>query len=64
MDLSPGFAPRWMWLDADRLVRDALADLDAGRSVSVPSRRYRFLTALARATPIGVQQRFQSLGRR
>ena len=64
MDVSRGSAPDWMWLDADRLVRDALADLDAGRSVSVPSRRYRLLTALARATPIGVQQRFQSLGRR
>ena len=64
MDVSRSSAPAWMWLDADRVVREALADLDAGRSVSVPGRRYKLLTAVARATPAAVQQRFQSLGRR
>jgi len=64
MDVSRGSAPAWMWLDADRVVREALADLDAGRSVSVPGRRYKVLTAIARATPVSVQTRFQSLGRR
>jgi short-subunit dehydrogenase len=64
MDVGRGSAPSWMWLDAERVVREALDDLDAGRSVSVPSRRYRLLTALARATPVSVQSRFQSLGRR
>ncbi len=64
MDVSRGSAPAWMWLDADRVVREALADLDAGRSVSVPGRRYKVLTSLARVTPVSVQARFQSLGRR
>ncbi len=64
MDVSRGSAPAWMWLDADRVVREALADLDAGRSVSVPSRRYKLLTAVSRATPVAAQTRFQSLGRR
>ncbi len=64
MDVSRGSAPAWMWLDAERVVREALADLDAGRSVSVPGRRYKVLTAIARATPVSVQTRFQSLGRR
>ena len=33
------------------LVREALADFDAGRSVSVPDVRYKVLTAIARAHP-------------
>jgi short-subunit dehydrogenase len=64
MDVSRSSAPAWMWLDADRVVREALADLDAGRSVSVPGKRYKVLTAVARATPVSVQQKFQSIGRR
>jgi short-subunit dehydrogenase len=57
-------APRWMWLDADRLVADALADLDKGRSLSIPSKRYKALSAVARLTPASWQARFQALGRR
>jgi short-subunit dehydrogenase len=49
--------PDWAWLDADRLVADCLADLAAGRSLSIPSRRYRALTALARHAPIRAVQR-------
>jgi short-subunit dehydrogenase len=64
MGVDPGSAPRWMWLDADRLVEAALADLAAGRRVSVPSRRYQVLAFLARATPTSLQARFQGLGRR
>jgi uncharacterized protein len=64
MDVSRGSAPSWMWLDADRLVRDALADLDSGKQVSIPSKRYQALAALARYTPVSVQARFQGLGRR
>ena len=64
MHVSRGSAPAWMWLDAERVVREALADLDAGRSMSVPGKRYKVLTAIARATPVSVQTRFQSLGRR
>jgi uncharacterized protein len=64
MDVSRGSAPSWMWLDADRLVRDALADLDSGKQVSIPSKRYQALAALARYTPASVQARFQGLGRR
>jgi short-subunit dehydrogenase len=64
MGVGPGSAPRWMWLDADRLVRDALADLDSGRTISVPSKRYKVLSTVARCTPSSLQARFQSLGRR
>lgn len=64
IDVSQASAPRWMWLDADRLVEDALRDLNRGRSVSIPSRRYQVLAALARYTPHSLQARFQGLGRR
>lgn len=33
--------PRWLWIDADALVRDALRDLDRGRVVSVPNWKYK-----------------------
>lgn len=64
MGVGRDSAPRWMWLDADRVVREALQDLERGRSVSVPSRRYKLLSGLARVTPSSLQARFQGLGRR
>ena len=64
MDVAPDSAPRWMWLAPDRVVDEGLRDLAAGRRVSIPSRRYRALAALARSTPSTLQARFQGLGRR
>ncbi|WP_148572681.1 SDR family NAD(P)-dependent oxidoreductase [Nocardioides caldifontis] len=64
MDVKQHSAPAWMWLDADRVVRDGLRDFDAGRSVSVPSKRYKLITTAVRAVPYGVQAKFQSLGRK
>jgi len=64
MGVGPQSAPRWMWLDADRLVRDALEDLAKGRRISVPSKRYKVLSAAARYTPPSLQARFQGLGRK
>lgn len=43
----------WAWLDADRLVRDCLADVRRGRAVSIPSRRYRLAVGLLRHLPLG-----------
>jgi short-subunit dehydrogenase len=64
MDVSQDSAPRWLWLDADRLVAEALRDLERGRRISIPSRRYKLLAAVARYTPSSVQARFQGLGRK
>ena len=44
----------WMWLSAERVVDDALRDLARGRTVSIPSRRYKVLVAAARKAPLGV----------
>lgn len=64
IDVSRESAPSWMWLDADRLVTEALRDLAKGRRISIPSRRYKVLAAVARYTPSSLQARFQGLGRR
>lgn len=64
MGVGRDSAPPWLWLDADRLVREALDDLDRGKTISVPSKRYKLLSTIARTTPSSLQARFQSLGRK
>lgn len=64
MDVSRDSAPAWMWLEADRLVADALADLEKGKRVSVPSKRYKAMAGLARYTPSTALGKLQGLGRR
>jgi short-subunit dehydrogenase len=43
--------PDALWLDADDVVRDALADLRKGRPTSVSSMRYKVLGGVTRYTP-------------
>ncbi|MER5435591.1 SDR family oxidoreductase [Streptomyces sp. NPDC002588] len=43
--------PGWMWLDADKVVAAALADLARGKSLSIPDPRYKALMGLAKVTP-------------
>ena len=57
-------APKPLWLEADRLVREALADFDRGRAMSIPSKRYKTIVTATRLMPRGALQRFQSLGRK
>ena len=64
MEVQSASAPKLLWLQADDLVRDALRDFDKGRSISIPSKRYKAITTVARYTPTGLQARFQSMGRR
>lgn len=64
MDVSRSSAPRLMWLEPDAVAREALADLEAGRALSIPSRRYRVIVAGVRFVPHGVRQRLQGLGRK
>ncbi|RYP81179.1 SDR family oxidoreductase [Nocardioides guangzhouensis] len=64
MDVSRGSAPGFLWLEAERLVREALEDLDAGKAMSIPSKRYTAIATLSRTVPRPLLQRFQKVGRR
>ena len=64
MDVDPGSAPSFLWLEADQLVEKALSDFDRGRVYSIPSVQYKLITTAARVVPNRVLQRFQSLGRK
>ena len=46
--------PDALWLDADQLVTDALADLDRGRVVSVPGTAYKVLVGALNVVPRGL----------
>jgi hypothetical protein len=48
--------PEPLWLDPHRVVRDCLADVDAGAVISVPGPVYKGLAHLARAAPLGPQR--------
>jgi len=65
MGLAPGEegVPSWMWLDARAVVRQGLRDAALGRSVSVPSWRYKVVVALTRVLPARLLARAGSRGR-
>ncbi|MFM9369377.1 SDR family NAD(P)-dependent oxidoreductase [Streptomyces sp. Da 82-17] len=43
--------PKWMWLDADKLVAAALADLARGKTLSVPDPRYKVMMGAVKVVP-------------
>ncbi|GHE44231.1 dehydrogenase [Streptomyces longispororuber] len=43
--------PKWMWLDADKLVAAALTDLARGKTLSIPDPRYKALMGVVKMTP-------------
>lgn len=51
MGMDKTVAPAWMWLRAEQVVREGLADNAKGKAVSIPSRRYKVLVAAARLLP-------------
>jgi short-subunit dehydrogenase len=61
MDVSG--VPKWMWLKSDKVVRTSLKDLDKGKTVSIPSFRYKVLTTLAQYMPKSLVQRIAKRGR-
>ena len=49
--MDKSVAPSWTWLRAERVVREGLADNERGKAVSVPSRRYKVVAAVAKLAP-------------
>ena len=47
-------APDFMWLDADKLVSDGLADVDRGKILSIPGVQYKIAAGLLRVVPRSV----------
>ena len=54
----------YLWLEADFLVSECLADFDKGKAMSIPGRQYKVITAVTRMVPTRLAQRFQNLGRK
>jgi hypothetical protein len=50
-DIGTSKIPGFLWLDADALVAECLRDVQRGKVVSIPSRRYKVLIFLARHAP-------------
>lgn len=63
MGVAKARGPKWMWLNPDQVVREALADSAAGKSVSIPSHRYSVMVALSRLVPDKVSAAIANGGR-
>ncbi|WP_426227246.1 SDR family NAD(P)-dependent oxidoreductase [Pseudarthrobacter sp. DSP2-3-2b1] len=51
MGTDKSATPSWLWLTAERVVREGLADNARGRAVCVPSKRYKALALVAPLLP-------------
>lgn len=49
--------PNWLWLQAPKVVDDALRDLGKGRTVSVPNWKYKIFVGFMRHTPTRLLRR-------
>ena len=55
--------PDPLWLEAPRVVAESLRDVERGRAVSVPSRRYKLIVTAAKLAPAGLMARLAARGR-
>ena len=53
--------PELMWLDVDTVVRTSLADLEAGKVISIPGLQYKVLTTVGRHVPKNLVRRAPNL---
>jgi uncharacterized protein len=57
-------APTWIWLDVDQVIDACLHDLRRGKSVSIPTLRYKTMIGVGRHLPAGLVARARNLRRR
>jgi uncharacterized protein len=50
-ELNISSIPQFLWLDADRVVAACLKDADAGKVISIPSKRYKVLMTISEHLP-------------
>lgn len=62
MDMSA--LPGWLWLSADDVVNGCLSDVHRGRTISVPSYRYKMIAFLLRHLPIRYTKNLNPVARR
>lgn len=55
--------PDWLWLEAPRVVAESLRDVERGKAVSVPSRRYKVIWTAAGFVPSGLMAKLAARGR-
>lgn len=53
----------WMWLDVERVIREGLRDAFAGKAVSIPTRRYKVLSAISANLPDALATKLAARGR-
>ncbi|MDN5904441.1 MAG: SDR family NAD(P)-dependent oxidoreductase [Arthrobacter sp.] len=63
MKIDKKSIPSWSWLEPEEVVRSGLTDAMAGRSVSIPSTKYKIITFLARVAPDALVARLAQRGR-
>ncbi len=51
MGMDKSVAPRFLWLTAERVVREGLEDNAKGKGISIPTKRYKVVSFFARVLP-------------
>jgi short-subunit dehydrogenase len=62
MDMSG--VPSRMWLSSDQVVREALRDLDRGRSISVAGPQYKAIVAATKLLPTAARRQASAIARK
>jgi short-subunit dehydrogenase len=62
MGMDKTVVPSFLWLDATDLVEAAWSDLMQGKAISIPTWRYKLISAGARYVPRTLIARFSTLG--
>lgn len=65
LGLPPGQegVPKWMWLDAPRVVAESLRDAERGKPLSIPSFKYKVIVAFTKIIPAKLAARAGERGR-
>lgn len=64
LNMDPGTIPGWMWLSAERVVRESLAALASDRVFVIPGRRYRSIVRIYSMLPAGPRRKLSIIGGR